>query len=308
MVVQEAFGISKCFHIGFGFWFDASTVHTCMVPSSLIITFTELYLLLISFPCLGNDIFPASAIKTKEDVCFLWGYICLLWLDDPVIRFSDTYHDLLESSGTFSFHLSQNDCNIQGISLELVPFIVMSQWLVIWFWSVLEVRICFFPVTDSNCSWQPYKLAELSPTLHSLDGSKGRWIWTQFQVFSGHVCSLQIHEKDICFNISALVYHIRQNMLEAARVQAALETRIIEHKVELLLYSWANGKNERVACALRGIQYNRKRAVAPATFHSSIQWKRLSLVALSDTPNVPPSPPPFACSLLDGYHLVYSLF
>lgn len=44
-----------CFCLGLSFCFDASTVlDTCMVPNILTIAFTELYLLLISCPCLGT--------------------------------------------------------------------------------------------------------------------------------------------------------------------------------------------------------------------------------------------------------------
>lgn len=84
-------------------------------------------------------------------------------------------------------------------------------------------------------------------------------------------------------------------LLEAARVQVALEMSIIEHKVELLLYSWANGKTK--GWQVPWGECNRNRAVAPTTFHSSIQWKWLSLVALSDSPNFFP---PF-CLFVTGW-------
>lgn len=47
-------------------------------------------------------------------------------------------------------------------------------------------------------------------------------------------------------------------LLEATKVQTDVDMSIIEHKVELLLYSWTKEKQERGASVLWGIQMQQK--------------------------------------------------
>lgn len=97
------------------------------------------------------------------------GYICLLWQDDLVVRFYDMFHALMEQSNTFSFHLLQNDCNIQGVSPELVPFLRGSSDLIL---IGVKIKSLVSLIVASNCTWQPYKPPE-TPS-DSIGGSKGR--------------------------------------------------------------------------------------------------------------------------------------